>query len=515
MTTAEELKLQGNDRFKAGDYAVAIVQYSQAIDILQAENKKDSVIYANRSNAHFQLGDFLEARNDAQLAIENDPNYVKGYWRMAEICSCTLKHEEALENYRKAHDLMPKNKMIAEKLINVTNFIKATHEPKPKVSFFTALAGIPSRSFQPAQSNQQAQPQQQYSNMNNQFANPFGTTGTAPAVVDESGRDFHIPEKITEEFTTESQQIEFLSRLFNYCAQQKVLHSEQLYKLMTQLGQLLDPIPAIYKAEVSDPKVVFVGDLHGSIQDFIILFTKKCSIEALVQKKTTMVILGDYVDRGPHGHQIFCFLSALKLLCPTKVYLMRGNHETAQMNNFFGYQAQVETYYGTKSGVFPLLCNVFAALPLMLFLHNTVKNEYYGCFHGGAPINSTNNSIEQFLNANVQKCLEPSDQISQQLLWSDPQPMDDQVRMSHRGVGYCYGKTAYGQFASRIGLAKVFRGHEVVFERGGVRDDFGNQTHYTVFSSSNYMGQGNIGGIAQVDTATGLVEIQPLLMTAK
>lgn len=52
--------------------------------------------------------------------------------------------------------------------------------------------------------------------------------------------------------------------------------------------------------------------------------------------------------------------------------------------------------------------------------------------------------------------------------------MSTDMRPSHRGVGYVYSKQAFEKFRQQLGLAKVFRGHEVVFERGGVRDDFGD-----------------------------------------
>lgn len=35
-------------------------------------------------------------------------------------------------------------------------------------------------------------------------------------------------------------------------------------------------------------------------------------------------------------------------------------------------------------------------------------------------------------------------------------------------------------------INRVFRGHEVIYDSIGVRDDFGDKTHTTVFSSSNY-----------------------------
>lgn len=61
-----------------------------------------------------------------------------------------------------------------------------------------------------------------------------------------------------------------------------------------------------------------------------------------------LIILGDFVDRGSDGHQILCFAAALQLMCPERVYLIRGNHETPALNGFFGYQSQLETFYGTS-----------------------------------------------------------------------------------------------------------------------------------------------------------------------
>lgn len=37
-----------------------------------------------------------------------------------------------------------------------------------------------------------------------------------------------------------------------------------------------------------------------------------------------------------------------------------------------------------------------------------------------------------------------------------------------------------------MNIKRVFRGHEVVYDDIGVRDDFKDNTHITVFSSSYY-----------------------------
>lgn len=79
--TPEEYKEQGNLCIKDGNYKEAVALYSTGLRM----NPSDFFLYSNRSFAFLKLKLYYYALSDADKVIELRPDFIKGYFRKAEV----------------------------------------------------------------------------------------------------------------------------------------------------------------------------------------------------------------------------------------------------------------------------------------------------------------------------------------------------------------------------------------------------------------------------------------------
>jgi diadenosine tetraphosphatase ApaH/serine/threonine PP2A family protein phosphatase len=136
------------------------------------------------------------------------------------------------------------------------------------------------------------------------------------------------------------------------------------------------------------------------------------------------------------------------------VFILRGNHESRQITQVYGFYDECLRKYGSPN-VWKYFTDVFDYLPLTAVVENQIF-----CLHGGL-----SPSIETLDHIRGLDRLQevPHEGPMCDLLWSDP---DDRSGwgISPRGAGYTFGHDISEQFNHKNGLTLVSRAHQLVME---------------------------------------------------
>lgn len=237
---------------------------------------------------------------------------------------------------------------------------------------------------------------------------------------------------------------------------------------------------------VQGARATVVGDLHGQLQDLLYILQQN----GKPSPTNVYVFNGDFVDRGPHGFEVFFLLCMLMLThkgdatSGDSVFLNRGNHEVGYMNEEYGFDIEIQTKYDRN--VFKLVQRCFNALPLATLIGRVFV------VHAGPPrmpdiTIGDINMIDRFREIPLpEHDQSEADEVFQDLLWSDPMERQGGGWVnSERGVGVLYGADISGSFMRANNLSLIIRSHETFMR--GYEEHHGGKV-VTVFSCSNYDG---------------------------
>ncbi len=251
------------------------------------------------------------------------------------------------------------------------------------------------------------------------------------------------------------------------------------------ISQILREAEEIFKEEKlllefnlddSKSEVWVIGDIHGNLE------TLQKLIDMIDEKNPEFVIfLGDIVDRGTNQLECLILVLALKIRYPNKYYLLKGNHETLEMNKAYGFFQEFKRRFNDNKKFDEVLA-VYNVLPFCALVNKSIL-----CLHGGIP--------EDIAILRKLRGLKPGDFVSKsktvskslvQIMWNDPKSNLKGFSESFRGPGIkFFGEDVFNDFMKEYNLKYLIRAHEVFPE--GYRWFF-KERLLSIFSSANYRG---------------------------
>src|SRR5204863_7953748 len=165
------------------------------------------------------------------------------------------------------------------------------------------------------------------------------------------------------------------------------------------------------------PPVKIVGAVHGHYSDLVQLF-ELCGFPPAAN----YLFLGDYVDRGKQSLETILLLLCYKLKFPENFFLLRGNHECANVTRVYGFYDECKRRCNIK--IWKTFVDTFNTLPIASIVAGKIF-----CVHGGlSPSLSHMDDIRQIARPTDV----PDYGLLNDLLWSDPADMQNDWEENER-----------------------------------------------------------------------------------
>jgi diadenosine tetraphosphatase ApaH/serine/threonine PP2A family protein phosphatase len=259
------------------------------------------------------------------------------------------------------------------------------------------------------------------------------------------------------------------------------LDLDTVFQILSSVREIFEDEEILLEFDLVDPRkeIYVIGDIHGDLESLIKLYNI-----FQTKKPYAIIFLGDIVDRGFKQLESLVFILILKILNPNQYYLLKGNHETWEMNQIYGFLEVFTKKFKGGYG-FKEILGLYKVLPICAIVNKTVL-----CLHGGIP--QDKDILKKIRNVKTKDIGTLDNFTSQalsQILWNDPKENLKEFTESFRGPGiYFFGEDVFNEFLEENTLMYMIRSHERFPE--GYRWFFKNRL-LSIFSSINYLGKRN------------------------
>mmetsp|Transcript_16274 Transcript_16274/g.23974 ORF Transcript_16274/g.23974 Transcript_16274/m.23974 type:complete len:506 (-) Transcript_16274:38-1555(-) len=455
---ASKIKDEGNVFLADNKYTMAIERYSEALEFFDLSNQLRAILLSNRSLAYIKTESYGLAITDASDAIKADATYPKGYYRRGTAEFALNRSKAARKDFRAVCKLKPKDRDARAKLAECEKAVR-------EAAF---AAAIESEETEPLSETLDVSAM----SIEASYKGPH-PKGGADAL------DSAEEEKFL--FTPGNLPVEFVQASVERFKNQELISKRYVAQLLISCKTYFETLPSLLEInlpeDVEGSKITVCGDTHGQFYDVMNIF----EMNGFPSAENPYLFNGDFVDRGSFSVEVILTYLLFKIASPNGIHLLRGNHETKNMNRIYGFMGEVLHKY--DKDIFDLFLEVFNVLPLAAVIGGKVF-----VTHGGIPC--TPGVTLDDIRGIKRGCEPPDSGLMSDLLWSDPQPFPGKSP-SKRGIGWSFGPDITAAFLESNGLELLVRSHEV--KDDGYLVEHGGKT-ITIFSAPNYCDQmGNKG----------------------
>ena len=398
LKKVEKLKIEGNELVEKNELKSAYNKYTEAIN-LYVDCPLNAIIYANRSWINLKLDNNSDALEDAKLAIESDPNYMKAYYRRGNANYFLFRFEDALDDFNFLLSKFPNEKELIDKIEKTKSQLKKKINSNSNSENNIDISEI----------------EQLISSINIDFN-------------DYKGVIYHGRGSLS---------LEWIKDVINDMKNNIYLHQKYLLQIIKANIDIFKNQKSLIDIEIKQNEMINIcGDTHGQFYDLLNIF----KINGYPSEKNPYLFNGDFVDRGSFSLETITTLLLFKLLYPNHFYLSRGNHEARNLNKIYGFEKEILTKY--NKDIYEAFIKLFYSLPLAHVINNKILIIHGGLFSSDDITLNDIRNINRFIEV-------PVEGIMCELLWSDPTIIPGR-RPSNRGVGILFGSDVANNFLKKI-----------------------------------------------------------------
>ena len=208
--------------------------------------------------------------------------------------------------------------------------------------------------------------------------------------------------------------------------------------------------------------VLYVGDTHGDLETSKKIFTDIG--QKILAAGGVIILVGDYVDRGRQSLANFLFWLYLKEKYPDQIIMLRGNHETEEMNRKYGKSWYPQLVPKAKTAI----KTIYSQLPISAIRLACTGNSLINAvlaIHGGSMYLATNSPLKDKYNYMVGAYFSESNNTNSPL-WNE---FKEYIREKWKSTieGTNARKGGYGKIAGKriveilktLGFSSVVTGH--------------------------------------------------------